>query len=285
MNALRIAGRAILVGVVLVLAQTIAGLLVPAKVAAAPAAGWWLLSTFITAVTLTVVGVRARWSGWRRAAAMALIPCAIQLANLAEAAFFLKNPNLAAGRLMLSTVIAYLLAVPGLVLAMAGARPTDAQLGAGPALPTRGVVWRFVVCDVSYLCVYFVAGIIIITAFPYVVAFYKAQGGTPSGGQVAAMQLLVRGPVFVVLCVLLARMVRLPRAAGALAVGFAFTLLSGVAPLLLPNPFFPDAVRWVHFGEVGSSNLVFGFIVGWLWSRPRAVGRARGVGEPAAVTA
>jgi hypothetical protein len=37
------------------------------------------------------------------------------------------------------------------------------------------------------------------------------------------------------------RMLGLPRLSGALAVGAVFTLLSGVAPLLMPNPFFPDS--------------------------------------------
>jgi hypothetical protein len=56
---------------------------------------------------------------------------------------------------------------------------------------------------------------------------------------------------------------------GAFAVGAIFTVLSGIAPLLIPNPVFPDAVRWVHMCEVTSSNFVFGIIVGWLWGGPR----------------
>lgn len=64
-------------------------------------------------------------------------------------------------------------------------------------------------------------------------------------------------------------MIGLPRWKGALAVGLAFTLLSGVAPLVMPNPYFPDAVRWVHFGEVVSSNFVFGALVGLIWGKPR----------------
>jgi len=86
-----------------------------------------------------------------------------------------------------------------------------------------------------------------------------------------ALQLLVRGPVFILLCLLMVRMLDMPRLSGALTVGLLFTLLSGVAPLLMPNPYFPDSVRWMHFMEVTSSNFVFGAIVGWLWGRPRLV--------------
>jgi hypothetical protein len=37
----------------------------------------------------------------------------------------------------------------------------------------------------------------------------------------------------------------------------------------MPNPFFPDAVRWVHFCEVTSENFLFGAIVAWLWGQPQ----------------
>jgi len=94
------------------------------------------------------------------------------------------------------------------------------------------------------------------------------------------LQLFVRGPLFVALCLLLVRMVRLAGAKGALAVGMMFTIISGVAPLLMPNPFFPDAVRWAHFCEVSSSNFLFGAFVGWLWGERERAG-ALTVGQAA----
>jgi hypothetical protein len=125
--------------------------------------------------------------------------------------------------------------------------------------------WKFVVSDFTYLFLYFGTGMII---FPYVKDFYATQH-VPPMGTIAALQLLVRGPVFVLICLGLTRMLGLPRLKGALTVGLVFTLVSGVAPLLMPNPFFPDAVRWVHFGEVTSENFVFGAIVAWLWGQPQ----------------
>lgn len=80
-----------------------------------------------------------------------------------------------------------------------------------------------------------------------------------------ALQLCIRGSAFVLICLGLAWMLGLPRGIkGTLAVGLVFTLVSGVAPLLMPNPFFPDSVR-VHFWAVSSENFVFGAIVAWLW--------------------
>jgi hypothetical protein len=85
------------------------------------------------------------------------------------------------------------------------------------------------------------------------------------------LELLVRAPAFIVLCLLLVRMLGLPRLSGALAAGAVFALLSGVAPLLMPNPYFPDVVRWAHFCETSSSNFVFAALVAWLWGQPKLV--------------
>jgi hypothetical protein len=45
----------------------------------------------------------------------------------------------------------------------------------------------------------------------------------------------------------------------------------GLAPLLVPNPLMPDAIRYAHMVEVVCSNLVFGGIAGWLLSPRRAI--------------
>lgn len=110
---------------------------------------------------------------------------------------------------------------------------------------------------------YFVAGSII---FPFVRDFYATQT-LPSVGKIVALQLLVRGPIFIGVCLLLGRLIVLPRWAGAFAVGAVFAILSGIAPLLMPNPFFPDLVRWVHMAEVTSSNFLFAAGVRLLWGR------------------
>ncbi len=281
MKTLRSLGRAGLVWVVFVITQAIAGLIVPMKaIPGASSSGWWLLSTFIAALTLTVVALRSGWRGWRAAAAVALIPLAIHLANLVEGLVFLKNAPLEFAPLMLMAVIAYAMALPALLLVFGGGSRTLAPAAETSGFSAGGMLWRFLVCDFSYLILYYTAGMIIYSSFAFVRAFYQTQGGPPPAAQIMALQLLLRGPLFVGLCVLLSAMVRLPRAANALAVGIAFTLLSGVVPLIMPNPVFPDAVRWVHFGEVVSSNLVFGSIVGWLWRRPLLVARAEAATLP-----
>ena len=106
--------------------------------------------------------------------------------------------------------------------------------------------------------------------FPFVRDYYATQH-LPGPGQIVAMQFLVRGPVFVLVCLTLLRMFRLPHWSGAVAVGLAFTFISGVAALVMPNGIFPENVRWAHFCEVTSSNFVFGFVVGWIWGHAQRV--------------
>jgi hypothetical protein len=102
--------------------------------------------------------------------------------------------------------------------------------------------------------------------FPFVRAFYATQP-MPSMGQLVALQLFLRGPVFVGICMMLARMINAPRMTTAVTVGITFALISGVAPLIVPNPLFPDSVRWVHFYEVTLANFLFGILVTLLWAK------------------
>lgn len=248
------------------LIQVVVGMLVPMKTAPGPNILPWLLLTNVVVVTaLSIVAVRVEWRGWKLGVALAAIPLVIASVNLLEAAIFLKNAPLEFGRIFVYTVLSAALIVPVWIL-LFGRRNDVAPEHYHPIeAKTFGErAWKFVVSDLTYLFLYYGTGMII---FPYVKDFYATQT-LPSMGTIVALQLLVRGPVFVLLCVALTRMLGMPRLTGALTVGLVFTLLSGVAPLLMPNPFFPDAVRWVHFCEVTSENFVFGAIVAWLWGQP-----------------
>jgi hypothetical protein len=260
--------RALLVFVALCAIQMIVGLLVPMKPVAIPHfLPWWLLTNAVIVAALTVVAVHTEWRGWRLGLALAAIPLIIESVNLLEGVVFLTNSQVEWGKILLQAVISAALIVPVWML-LFGRRTDVPQEHSHPiASKSRGErAWKFVVSDFAYILLYLTAGFII---FPYVKDFYATQH-VPAMRTIVALQLLVRGPIFIVLCLGLVRMLGLPRLAGALAVGAVFTVLSGVAPLLMPNPYFPDAVRWVHFGEVTSSNFVFGAIVGWLWGQPEA---------------
>lgn len=107
------------------------------------------------------------------------------------------------------------------------------------------MLWRFVLCSAVYVCLYFLAGTII---FPFVRDDYATQH-IPSPGQTISLQFLLSAPLFILVCLTLLRMFRLPHLSGTVAVGLAFTLISGVAALIMPNGIFPDNIRWRISGK------------------------------------
>ena len=255
------------------IASMLAALLIPVKTAFDPKIAqhilyWMVLTNGVTVLALIPTAIRSDWRWWRLGAAVAAIPAVIVFINGIEGAVFLKNAHIEWNRIFLSAAVGALLNVPVWMLLFGMRRDTPQQHFHPIASRTTGQrAWRLIACDFSYLVLYFICGTII---FPYVKDFYATQT-LPAPGTIVALQLLLRGPVFVLLCLLMLRMLGMPRWTGALALGAIFTLLSGVAPLLMPNPYFPDSVRWVHMIEVTSSNFAFGVIVGWLWSEPKAV--------------
>ncbi len=261
--------RALLVFAAVCVIQMVAGMLLlsDVKPAASPhVMQWMLLSNSLVVATLASLAFRSDLRGWRLGAALAGVPLAIGCVNAIEGAFFLTNSLMPWSRLFAFLILSAALVLPVWMLLFG--RQTDTAIGHYSPIKSKTLsekIWKFAVSDLAYACLYLTAGLIV---FPYVKDFYATQH-IPAMTAILAMQLLVRGPIFVALCLGLVRMLGMPRFSGAIAVGVIFTILSGVAPLLAPNPFFPDAVRWAHFCEVTSSNFVFGAIVGWLWGEPR----------------
>jgi hypothetical protein len=269
MNIPRIAIRLVLAWIALLAAQMAAGMVIHVASPSMPHMMRWLMfSNAMIVLALGAAALRSDWRDWRLARALFAIPAVITVVNMIEGVIFLTNSHIDWRGVIGLTVAGYGIAAVLWWLIFRTAPVANASVDA--TLPHRSltqVLTRGALCSACYVFLYFLAGSII---FPYVRDFYATQR-IPSFGEIVALQFLVRGPVFIMVCLLLLRMFRLSHLAGALAVGLAFTVLSGVAPLVIPNPFFPDSVRWVHFCEVTSSNLVFGFIVGWVWGHKQQV--------------
>ena len=261
--------RALVVFFAFCFIQAVAGMLLLSQIkspASPHAMEWMLLSNSLVVASLAFVAFRADLRGWQLGGAMAGVPLAIGCVNAIEGVFFLTNSPIPWSRLFAFLILSAALILP--VWALLFGRRTDTPIAHYPPISSKTLgekIWKFAVSDLAYSFLYLTAGFIV---FPYVRDFYATQH-IPAMTAILAMQLLVRGPIFVLLCLALVRMLGLPRFAGALAVGLVFTIISGVAPLLTPNVVFPDAVRWAHFCEVTSSNFVFGAIVGWLWGQPK----------------
>jgi len=251
-------------GLLFTLLQALTGMVLGPLDVALPAGmlPWLLLANVLLAGVLAWCARRSVWYGWPLAAALFAIGYGIGQANsLIEAYFFAVLPR--AGllqQIFVRSLVPAVLICPAIVWLTGRVSTPRATTATPPERAATEWATRFAVCCVAYVILYFAAGTII---FPYVQPFY-AQLPLPPTGTLILLQLFVRGPLFVAIGLLMVRMAPGSRVEHALAVGIAMSVLGGVVPLLVPNPFLPDYVRWAHMAEVASSNLVFGGIVGWL---------------------
>ncbi|MFN2239823.1 MAG: hypothetical protein ABR524_10570 [Thermoanaerobaculia bacterium] len=218
-------------------------------------------SNLIIVVVLAWLAQRARWRGWRLATALAVVLYGILSFNsIIEAMFFGFFTARTGAVILLMTALSSALFAPALLLLAKrdSSSPARSEWSLFLTAP------RFAAGAAAYLVIYFVFGLII---FPFVADFY-AGFGTPSMARVIGMALLVRGPIFVALAALIIAMSGASRRETILMVAVSMSVLGGVAPLMVPSSLFPDAVRLVHFIEVSSENLLFGWILGMLLTRP-----------------
>jgi hypothetical protein len=257
--------RILLAWSTLVLAQVLAGLAVRISPPGMAHQTAWVAGTnLLVCVALGFVALRSDWRGWRLGLSLVAIPLSIYIVDIIEAIIFLHMES--GPRLLGRVGLMYLFALPLWVLIFGKSREvvytSYRPFGSRDLGRNVGI---FLAADISYVILYLAAGMVI---FPFVRDFYATRT-LPSMGTILALQLLCRGPVFVATCMILLRMLNLPRTTGALAVGIVFTTVSGIAPLLMPNPYFPDSVRWVHFFEVVISNFLFGGILACFWRIPK----------------
>jgi len=267
----------ILAWIALLAAQIVAGMLIHTSTPIMPnIMRWLMLSNALVVVALGAAAMRSEWKGWRLWLALFSIPVGIAAINMLEGVIFLTNAKIDWRGIFLLSVAGYAIAA-ALWTVIFNRKAAAEGDWAMPARTFAQKLWRMALCSASYVFLYLVAGMIV---FPYVREYYATQH-IPSMGQLVLLQFFIRGPLFVLICLLLLRMLRLSGWSGAVAVGLTFTILSGVATLILPNPFFPDPVRWAHFCEVTSSNFVFGCVVGLVWGKPAAAtARAKLTAQP-----
>jgi hypothetical protein len=234
---------------------------------------WLVASNTLISGVLIWLARRSSWTGLRLAAALFAIGWGIRDANsLIEAQFldFFKRGEFRS--IFLQTLIVSLLFAPVAVLLAGRWRRADVAAGTLPSRTFGNWIARFAACGAFYLVCYFIFGLMVL---PFVRHFYTEL---PDPLPLFLFQLLVRGPLFAALGLIIASAVPGSRRAHALMVGVALSVLGGVAPLMVPNAYFPDEVRWAHFIEVVSENFVYGAFVGWL------LGGSRPVSEPRALT-
>jgi hypothetical protein len=253
-------------GIILTVLQALTGLVLGPLDLEMPSGmlPWVLVSNVLHAGVLAWFARRSVWAGWRLAAALFAVSYGIgHASSLIEAYVFdiFGRPGLLRD-IFLHTLLPALLFPPVMVL-LSGRWSRAARVPAPvPARSTTGWLWRFAVCSVAYVLLYFAAGTLV---FPFVQDFY-AQLRLPSTITIILLQLCVRGPLFAAVGLIIVCVVPGTRVQHALMVAVAMSVLGGVIPLIVPNPLLPDHIRWAHLAEVVPSNFVFGSLVGWLFS-------------------
>jgi hypothetical protein len=253
---MRLLLRALVAFVVLVVAQMISGALLMLHVSAPPRSNfaWFAASQVIAAALLTLLADRLACKGWQRVLVLLAAAWGIQANNLVEAGLFpfgLESGVLP--RLFVITLLPAFAVCVTLDRVSGPAAPAPTGL---PFIRTRAGWAAFFACSVlGYVVVYLAAGML---AWPHVRSFYE-QGVMPPLPLVIFVQLF-RGSFLVALLTLLASRLSLPRSWAAVAGGVTLSLLGGIVPLMAPNAFMPDAVRFAHLAEVGASNLLFGWL-------------------------
>jgi hypothetical protein len=250
-------------------AQVVVGMIVHPKTPPNPNPMLFVtVSNTIIVLAMGWVALRSDWRNWRLLAALFAVPAVVEFANWIEGALYLPNAGIEwRSMLVYSTLTAVVTALLWFLVFRGAPVPESTNDQPVPHRGFAAMAWRFALCSGVYVFLYFLAGSII---FPFVRDYYATQH-IPSPGQIILLQFFLRGPLFILVCLILLRMFRMPHLTGALAVGLAFTLISGVAALIMPNGIFPDTVRWAHFWEVSSENFVFGCVVGWLWGHAQRV--------------
>lgn len=263
--------RGALVGTLVILAfDVVVGMLFPPKDLPASPGNmllWGVVSSLIWSAVVAWLALGSRRHGGPLALTLIVVTLlANQVTSLLEAVFFhVLTVSVVLG-LVPTVVVPQVVATFAIVWAV-GAWRAPARPGAAVPVRWGQLIVRCVLVAAIYVVCYFVAGAFV---FPFVREYYMARS-LPSGGLVAAVQFFVRGPMFAVAIAMLVRQMPTSRAQHAVAGSLLMCVIGGLAPLLIPNPLFPDSIRYAHMVEVVCSNLVFGGIAGWLLSPRRAI--------------
>jgi hypothetical protein len=222
-----------------------------------------LAANLLTVTVIVVLASRAVSRGWQRALALLAIPWGISANSLLEAAFFsldIPRPTL------LLLLVHGFVGLAGLALVVDRVVPpaNRRDLAEPPRCSLRSWIARIAVCDLAYIAAYLGAGTLV---WPFVKDFYAARP-LPAMGAVVAMQ-AARGLVFTGLVALMVRRQAGSRLVTALLAGVALAALGGIAPLLVPNPFMPAAIRFPHMAETGGSMLLWGCLAALLLGSPQ----------------
>jgi len=152
-------------------------------------------------------------------------------------------------------------------------KPKEKSSDYVPIVKDYRVFWMHwaMLCVLVYPLLYFSAGYFIAWQSEEVRLFYSGSNQMAPFFSMLADSItsglylfqIIRASVWVALAWMALRVLRGSTLQQALVVGLLFAVLMN-AQLLLPNPYMPASVRWVHLIETASSNFVWGVSIVYL---------------------
>ncbi len=228
-----------------------------------------LLVSALHAAILSYLVLRAHWTGWRLVAAVFIVYYGtMTFLSQIETVIFLRYlvdiipaemiPKLFAQGFIIAVVFA-----PLAVLILGKMREAKPPGKLVQRLDASWQEWiaRLLLIGIVYLAIYISFGALVFRPLAGQ-AFDKYYANLQMPAWIFPFQ-IVRGMVWGLLALLIARMVGGSRRETELAVALSFSILMG-SLLLIPSGIMPDEIRSAHFIEVTSSNFVFGWIAAWL---------------------
>ncbi len=243
--------RVVLLAVALLVAQAVLGSALLANAEGAEASlPLVLLSNLLAACVYVRLAQRSPGRGGALLLLLLAVAFGLPALNLAEAALFdiglPRDQLLPLYGFSFLVAVAAALAAAALVGKLRG--PGEQPLASVPLTPLR-----LLACALAYVAFYFAAGML---AWPFLRPFYELRAQPPES--LVALVQVFRGAALATIAWGIARHETGGRSAAALSAALALSIVGGVAPLLLPNPYLPEAIRHVHLVEVGVSNFLFG---------------------------
>jgi len=225
---------------------------------------------------MTHLILRSRWTGWRLVATVLFVFYGVTtfMPQIESAVFLTRLPPGTVPRLFLmgALISAPFSVFAVLILGQRKAKTIDTQSRSRVDMPAGEWAWKLALIAVVYVILYFTFGYFVAWRHPWVPEYY---GGVDPGSFLAQMRTvprntpwlvpfqIARAMCWVALALPVIRMLKGKWPETALSIGLLFSVVMN-APLLLPNPYMPEAVRMAHLVETASSNLIFGVFVGWL---------------------
>ncbi len=222
---------------------------------------WALFSNFLVTLLLAFYIAHSSRRGFRLGLEVFLIYFVIGHFNLLIEAYIFNVTNRSQTLLELARgLLVAIIFSPIFTMIVANEKAQPSH-----PLPTRSVLswtWRVLAADSLYLFCYLSAGIILSILYPRLLEFY--EGKLPSIGIMVQTQFFLRGLIFTGIALLMIQSLSSSLFNKAILIGFMFSILGGIAPLIPPSDLMPTYVRLGHGVEVGISNFIFGFLLTYI---------------------